>query len=141
MTRISLNISGASESAKRIEAMVDSLENLTPMLSHIGEELLDSTRQRFRGMVDPEGSRWEPISEKTRKRKKRNKDKTLIDSGDLMNLMRYQVKGGTLEVGSDRIYAATHQFGRGPIPERAFLGISDGDEKAIISIVMEHLSD
>ena len=41
----------------------------------------------------------------------------------------------TVEVGSNLKYAATHQFGRGNIPPRPFLGLSDQDKRKIDAII------
>ncbi len=72
----------------------------------------------------------------------------LIDEGTLMQQIEGNIIGNTLEFGSSMEYAAMQQFGGtknefpflwGDIPARPFLGISNDDEKAILSIIEEHI--
>lgn len=141
MLKISVQVTGAEQAAAIIEKQAGYFDNLGPLLKNLGEELLDSTKQRFVDMVAPDGAAWAPLAPQTQVQKKKNRDKILTLSGDLSNLMHYQIRGNTLEVGSDRVYAATHQFGRGAIPARPFLGLSRTDEQSIVDIVKEHLSN
>ncbi len=110
-------------------------------LAAIGEHLITSHRARFAEGVDPEGTPWAPLDPKTVARKKRNADKALIASGMLMETLRYQTAADRLEFGTDRIYGATHQFGRpeANIPARPFLGVSREDEAEIEAIIAEHI--
>jgi len=122
----------------RVAATIGRLE---PALRDIGEALLIRERARFARQESPEGVPWEPLKPLSLARKKKNKDKVLIESGLLKDLMRYTVTGNTLAFGTDRIYGATHQFGapkRG-IPARPFLGLSAEDEREIMAILADHV--
>lgn len=78
----------------------------------------------------------------TVKRKKHNPSKILTERGFLRRGIHYQVTGpGRVEVGSALVYAATHQFGRGGIPARPFLGISRRDERQIGEIVRDWMAE
>lgn len=129
-----------------VEALNDLLRrggDLEPALADIGETLLNSTRARFERQQAPDGSPWEPLDPKYQARKERNAGKILILEGDLFSLLRYQVEGDELRVGTDRIYGATHQFGddsRG-IPARPFLGLCDEDDEAIAEILQDYLAE
>jgi phage virion morphogenesis protein len=130
------------EALKRFERASGDLH---PMLADIGEALLISHRARFDAQVDPEGNPWAPLSEEYAARKARNADKILILDSYLKDLLRYQVTPSAmaLELGTDRIYGATHQFGdeeRG-IPARPYLGLSDADRSEVLRIVTEYLGD
>ena len=57
--------------------------DLTPAMREIGETLLNSARERFSAQTSPDGTPWAPLSEHTRKRKKRSKDKILTRDGFL----------------------------------------------------------
>lgn len=105
----------------------------------IGEHLLDTTRERFRTETSPGGESWAPLSERYRRRKRKNADKILTRRGRLSGTLTYQVGDGELRVGSNRVYAATHQFGRGAIPARPFLGLSDDDRDYVLEALTEHL--
>lgn len=56
----------------------------------------------------------------------------LIESGALVHSLTHVVGSNQVEIGSDRPYAATHQFGRGPIPARPFIPVL-GDELTAIA--------
>ncbi|KUJ73922.1 hypothetical protein AVO42_00430 [Thiomicrospira sp. XS5] len=137
------------------KAVTKALANLAGMdlaeaLKGIGETLIDNTRDRLEDGVDVNGKAFAPLSPVTIARKKRNKDKILIGRGDLHRELAYQlVNGGTgLEFGSDRKYAAVHQFGAkqgafgrskrngpipwGNIPARPFIGLAQQDEDEIL---------
>jgi phage virion morphogenesis protein len=128
---------------------------LGPVLKQIGEYLLLSHRERWDMQRSPDGVPWAPLTETTLGRKTKNIDKILVESGDLRELLRYQIEGDTLRFGTDRIYGAAHQFGMpkgyagttnrgspipwGDIPARPFLGFSRDDEAEILAIISDHL--
>ncbi|HFE31939.1 MAG TPA: phage virion morphogenesis protein [Gammaproteobacteria bacterium] len=138
------------------------------MLTDIGETLVSSTTQRFVDGKGPDGSPWEPLAESTRLarvgggKKSRKKDgsfragalrvldnmKVLVDRGHLRDSITYQVGTDEVAVGSNKAYAAIHQFGgqagRGQavtIPARPFLGISADDEREINLIAQHHIAN
>lgn len=81
--------------------------------------------------------------DQTAERKKKNADKILVLDSYLKDLLRYQVsEGGTaLDLGTDRVYGDTHQFGDPDrnIPARPFLGLSDQDKAEVLEIIHDHL--
>lgn len=95
----------------RLNVIAAVLDDPQRMLREMGEELLDSTRQRFNSQTAPDGSAWEPLKPAYQRRKKKNADRILVLDGYLKNLLRYQVTRDELVLGSDRPYAAIHQFG------------------------------
>ena len=108
----------------------------------MGEHLLISHDRRFREQVDPDGTPWEALSERYRKRKKRNKDRILYLDGYLADHLRYQASPDHLAFGTNRVYGATQHFGdadRG-IPARPWLGLSAADEAALLAIAARHLN-
>ncbi len=131
------------ELQKMFAALVHAGADIEPVFADIGEHLLESTRARFDEQVDPEGNAWEPLKPATSARKKKNSGRILIDSGMLMGEMSYEADAGGLMFGSNKIYAATHQFGRpeAGVPARPFLGLSKTDIIAIERLLHEHLSD
>jgi len=124
--------------------------NLEPLYAQVGEFLLRTHRQRFEDEESPDGTPWEPLSDVTLARKKRNKDKILTHSGDMRGPgLRYQLGPDGLEFGSDRPYAAMMHFGGtkeefphlwGDIPARPWLGVSDDDEDHILKIARRFVS-
>lgn len=125
--------------------------DLTPAMRSIGEALLTETRERFRAGKDPRGQPWAPLSEATKRKKKRNKEKILIYRGHLLGTLAIgQVTGKSVEIGSTRIYGGTHQFGAakgsfgapipwGDIPARPFLGLSRQSTASIARIIARHI--
>ena len=85
--------------------------DLSLLLIDIGERLQTTTKGRFDEQKSPDGDSWAPLSPVTIARKKKNKDKILIQDRYLRDLINYQISGNTLLIGSSRIYASTHQFG------------------------------
>lgn len=85
--------------------------DLRPALQEIGEQLVQSTKDRFAEQKAPDGTRWEELSPKYQARKKKNQDLILVLNGYLVDSIRYQANAEELRVGSDRKYAAAHQFG------------------------------
>ncbi|WP_293393386.1 phage virion morphogenesis protein [Nevskia sp.] len=135
----------------RIERL---LQHPEPLLEDIGEYLLLSVDERFDRREAPDGTPWAPVSEEYAERKAAGKatkrSGAVTDPGnileltrDLRRLTRYQVDGELLLIGSDREYAATHQFGdpkRG-IVARPVYGMSDEDNEEAARLVIEHLTD
>ncbi|MXY06033.1 MAG: phage virion morphogenesis protein [Gammaproteobacteria bacterium] len=154
--RINLDIDDA-EVLDAFNRILRAGQDMEPVMRDVGEALLNSTRERFNSQTAPDGSPWAPLSETTKQRKKRNRDKVLTEHGDLRRDISYRVGPDFVEVGSSRIYGGTHQFGAergaygetfrgspipwGDIPARPFLGVSDDDARAIDEIVIDHLAD
>ena len=116
-------------------------ETLRPALTAIGEYLLEATEDRFAAQVDPEGRPWAPLSPRYKKRKRRQQDLILVLDSYLKGTLAKRVSAGRLEIGSNRIYAATHQLGDEGrnIPARPFLGLAGEDKAEILAIIEDHL--
>jgi phage virion morphogenesis protein len=115
--------------------------NLAAVFSDIGEYLQLEHDERFRKQLSPEGEQWTPLSPRYRARKKRNKARILVLNDVLAGTLHYQATAESLMFGTDRIYGATHQFGRegAGIPPRPFLGISDADAAEVLRLIGDHL--
>ncbi len=116
-------------------------QSMDMVFADIGEYLLESTKQRFADEVDSDGLPWEPLSSHTHK--DRNADRILLEHGDLMDSLHYNSGADHVELGTNLIYGATHQFGDDSrnIPARPFLGISAADEDTILDLMERHLLD
>lgn len=126
-----------------LERLTKRLGNLLPVFQDVGEYLLLAHDQRFRDQTSPEGDPWAALSEDYRSRKKRNQDRILVLDDILGATLRYQAEDKGLEFGTDRVYGATHQFGRpkAGIPARPFLGLSDADKQEVLRLIEEHLAE
>lgn len=100
-----------SEVLAVIQHAADALGNPDPMLRDMGEYLLIAHDQRWATQTSPDGQPWAPLSPVYQRRKKKNQDKILQLDGYLKNTLRYQVNGGELLFGSNRMYAAIQHFG------------------------------
>ncbi|MBW6402073.1 phage virion morphogenesis protein [Roseomonas sp. HJA6] len=133
----------------------------TPLMRAIGVGLISNVHDRFAAETDPDGARWAPLKEPWASL--RRAGPILQQSGmrgGLMGTITSDAANGEVSVGSNKIYAAVHQFGatikaknapllifRTPegvrfgaarqvtIPARPYLGISAADEDTILDAV------
>lgn len=114
------------------------------LLDDLGGAMVEQTHERLRDTKEsPDGDPWEDLTDAWVVRKKKGWNGTpgssggLLDfQGDLNDSIQWLVDGGSVEVGSNVEYAATHQFGddeRG-IPARPYLGLSGDNEDALVSL-------
>lgn len=97
----------------------------------LANEALKRVDQRFRS----EGPTWAKLKPSTLKRRRNlGSVKILQDTGRLRNSIVapqnapggiWAVAPNQIEVGSNLVYAATHQYGRGPIPARPYVPEED----------------
>jgi phage virion morphogenesis protein len=139
-------------------------ELVTAALKNIGQVLLKGTRERFSRQVDPEGRPWAPLNPEYAKGKRGGKILQVQGMrGGLLGSITAQLSGShRLEVGTNKIYGAVHQFGatirprsaealvfrlggrlirakQVTIPARPYLGISAADRANSLVIVRDHI--
>tara|TARA_R110002049_G_scaffold83938_8_gene213694 strand:- start:452 stop:919 length:468 start_codon:yes stop_codon:yes gene_type:complete len=139
---------------QRIEQLLSRIERPRSLLMEIGEVVVESTKERFRDGVDPDGAPWEPNSPVTiaiygglfasAGAKKPLVGETRRLSGEIS----WQLEGDrAVAIGSPMPYAAMQQFGGtrsewphlwGDIPARPFLGLSDSDERRILDLANDY---
>ena len=144
---------------EHLSGLVDAINDPSPLLAELGEYGLRSTRARFKTQTAPDGTAWAALQPWYQKEKRRNKNRILTLNGYLRGQMTWQLVGDrTVEIGSNRPYAAVHQFGatikpraakvlmfRGhvaksvTIPARPYLGLSDEDRSEIVGRTLEWL--
>lgn len=135
-------------------------EDLTPLMDMIGPRLRDAARNRIASTnVGPDGVPW-PVSF----RAKTEGGKTLLDTTDLSESLTWRASAREVEIGSNLIYAAIHQFGgdivpvsagaltfrlangqmvtcgKVTIPARPYLGVSDEDEVILTDLALTYLA-
>lgn len=107
---MSVKINISLEGIDRVQALLTDLErrsgDLTPAMNAIGEHVVSVARLSFRAEKTPSGLPW-PKSE----RALRQGGQTLSDKGRLKNSITKQATGNSVNVGTNVIYAAIHQFG------------------------------
>lgn len=93
-----------------LRASLDKLQgrmgNLQPLFEGIGQAVVSETTERFRDETAPDGSKWQPSQ-----RAANTGGKTLTHHGHLRDSITYRAGAESVEVGTNRIYAAIHQFG------------------------------
>jgi phage virion morphogenesis protein len=84
--------------------------DFAPVMSAIAGAMLTATRERFASRTDPDGNPWRPNRAGTR---------TLYMHGHLFGTLAAGSDAQTAWVGSNRVYAAVHQFGATIRPKTA----------------------
>ncbi len=156
---VAVHVDGSSTALAALAAAVRRLGDARPMFDEIGAALVTSAQMRFEAEAGPEGSPW-PRSV----RAMLDGGKTLTDTARLRASLTHVAHADSVEVGTNVLYAAIHQFGgtirartkRGlrfrpagnggdvvrrsvTLPARPFLGLSDTDAATILKIVAAHL--
>ena len=125
------------------ERLAAVLANPAAAMDQIGRYLVASTLRRFERERAPDGSPWLKSA-----RALAEGGHTLTDTGRLRGSIAHTVTDGgrAVEVGSNVLYAAIHQFGgragrgrRVTLPARPYLGIDDRDRDAIARILSRAL--
>ena len=147
MAGTALGISLESDSIQQLQERLASLASLASddtLLTALGTEIESQTRRRIADeKTTPAGADWPDWSEDYAL--SRHTGQSLLQSGGgLLDSIQYLVSGDILEVGSNLIYAALHQFGGEPVgidvPAREWLGLSD-DNLADLHEVLTRWTD
>jgi phage virion morphogenesis protein len=147
----------ADEALAKLGAAVERLEHPAPLYDIIGAMLVTSTQQRFERQAGPDGTSWPPSF-----RAMMEGGRTLFDGGDLFRSLTHEATDQGVEVGTNVLYAAIHQFG-GTIrakdggmlhfsiggadvfvrevnmPARPFLGLDAADTDAIEELAADYI--
>jgi phage virion morphogenesis protein len=142
--------------AERFGELLRRGADLRPAFGEIGQHLDRSHRERWDREESPEGEKWAPLSPTTQAHKEKNADKILILNAHLRDTLAVQITAKSMQFGSNRVYAAVHQFGAakgafgrtardapipwGDIPARRWLGLTGDDEAEILAILADHLA-
>jgi phage virion morphogenesis protein len=103
-----------------IERMQLLTRDFSPMLKTMGVGLVKTTQNRFVAAKDPEGKAWARLTpEYAMYKKGPGILRGRAMSGGLMGSITFKVDGTQLRVGSNKIYAAAHQFGVTIVPVNA----------------------
>ena len=158
MSSIQVEVAGDYSALLKEIARLENVDTEEAMAA-IGEGLRESTVRRFDTSTAPDGKKW-----KTSIRVKEKGGKTLLNRANLRNSIHTEYDATGMAVGTNSIYAATHQFGAERtirakngkylrfkvggkwasvpsvhvrIPARPFLGVSKEDEEEIRDILNE----
>ena len=139
---VSVEIDGATLNAA-LARLAAVLADSSTAMDQIGRYLVASTLRRFERERAPNGSPWLKSA-----RALAEGGRTLTDTGRLRGSIAHTVTDGgrAVEVGSNVIYAAIHQFGgragrgrRAKLPARPYLGIDERDRTNVLRLVSRAL--
>lgn len=121
------------------------------LLTDVGVELEGQTKDRFGERQGPDGSAWKPWSPVTKRLRRGSGGGLLERGGELRESITHVVAGDELRVGSNKVYAAVHQFGHTfeqptafgtpTIPARPYLGISERDRGELGMLIEDFLKE
>jgi phage virion morphogenesis protein len=134
---VSIEITGLDPLIAKLERLArpDQVE----LMEQIGSLVESQTRNRIANEKrDPSGKQWKKWSAKYA-RTRHGGHSLLMNEGDLLDSIQWQVSGDKVEIGSNLVYARTHQLGRGAIPARPYLGLSDENRDEISEVIDEWL--
>ena len=159
MTGVRVEVQGAAAVEARLAKIAARAEHTQPLMDNIGQALVTNTRLRFEDGISPDGVPWKPSI-----RARESGGKTLLDTGRLADSVTHNASNRSVEVGTNVIYGAAHQFGatirakgggrlkfRLPgglgfrsveeviLPARPFLGISADDREDIDALADDFL--
>ncbi|MDD4864524.1 MAG: phage virion morphogenesis protein [Alishewanella agri] len=134
-----------------LQQLLDNLGDLSEPMQRIAAELEDAAEQAFADEASPStGEAWPVLSDAYLKANPKRKGGKMLQAsaGGLAASIASEYGDNWAQIGSNKIYAAIHQFGGeddmapGPaaIPAREYLGISKETEQNILDILEEYLS-
>lgn len=127
-----------------LEVLIHELGRFTRLqMDDLGEQLGAEMESQVRRRIQvekraPDGSPWAPWSEGYR-RTRHGGHSLMRAKGGLLDTIQHVVSGNAVSVGSNLVYAATHQVGRGGIPARPFLGLSAENENDLEQVAADWL--
>ncbi len=80
------------------------------LMDAIGQQLVSSSVRRFQTQTGPDGRPWAPLSKATLKKRGSNA-RALMASGRLRRSLTWRATAGSVEVGTNVIYARLMQLG------------------------------
>lgn len=159
MTGVRITVEGRDAALAELGRLAARIQHPRGMYDLIGEALVRSTQQRFEEGRSPNGSPWPPSI-----RALAEGGQTLVKSARLQTSITHAASDQGVEVGTNVLYAAVHQFGatirpvsadalrfqigdrwvttkQVRIPARPFIGLDDDDEREIVAIAEDWLRD
>lgn len=99
------------DAARRLQALLERMDNRQGFFKNVGELLLNATRRNFERESAPDGTLWAPLRPATI-RARRSPGPILVDRGNLKgSSLSYEADNDEVRVGSTALYAAIHQLG------------------------------
>lgn len=154
----SLNVSVNDLGGPALDRLARRMRDLTPVMDAIGSVLEEGVERRFDAQIAPDGTPWPPSI-----RARLVHGQTLTDTARLRRSITHEASRDRVEVGTNVVYAAPHQFGATirpkkakalvfqipgvgwvtaqevTIPARPFLGVDQADAAEIVGTIEDFL--
>lgn len=144
-----------------LNELIARAQDSTDLMRQVAGVMADATDSAFASESDPStGIAWDPLSAVTLALRPERMGAPILNatgSAGLLGSISTDYGKDYAEIGTNRVYAPTHQFGArqgefgasarggpipwGDIPARPFLGISPAHEKDILAIASRFLAD
>lgn len=95
---------------KGLKKLENNAIDTKPLMKKIAADMNTKVAFRFRQGKDPNGKKWEPLSDTTIKMRRKGSSKPLQDTGALSLSMNYKYTKDTAISGTNKIYAAYQNF-------------------------------
>lgn len=150
-------VRGVNKLAQRIRTIREHF-GVAALTDEVGALLLRRTLERYDREVDPDGRPWVPLANTTLERRRRAGGnlgkKILVQTGALrasIKLVRGALSGAIatntgagvrigVEDPEQLAKAGAHNYGRGAVPMRKFLGVGRLDVKAVDSLMRRRVT-
>ena len=113
---------------------------LAPIMKNIGLAVVQGAQERFRKEQAPDGSPWKALNPDYAAAKRgAGILREMGQAGGLFGSLTYRPNASGVEIGTNKVYAAHHQFGGTALPARPFLGLSADDRADILDVISAHV--
>lgn len=132
-----------------LERLNGRMEDMTPVMESIGQELETRISGRFETESDPDGVAWAPWAASTKKYYPANGNGRILDRyGDMLGSLSWSADSASVSVGFGQPYAAYHEWGTRRMPRRGLLAsdpdagkLGEDDERSVIDVLTAYLTD
>lgn len=129
-----------------LRRLVDSGQNLHPVMDAIGMTLESRTSARFETKTDPTGKAWAPWKPSTVKSYPNDGNRKLLDRfGDMLLSLNHQADDSSVFIGFGQPHAEFHERSTRNMERRGMLmanplagTLGAGDEDAVLRLLNEH---
>ena len=138
MLKLSIEIHGSAR--QQLRSLSQKLNNLTPLMSKIGQLAVEQLDKTYAAESDPYGKAWAPLAASTLQQK--TGSAILIERGSLNSSVGYQASGDEAQVSYSDKKAKWHHNGTSRMPARPLVpenGIPSEWEPAIESLIEGYL--
>lgn len=149
--RIMLEISLDQEAIQQaFKQLIEVGNDLAPAMREIAGVLADATEDAFANEADPvTGNPWPALSDNylAQNPDRASGQMLQMTAAGLASSIQSENTNDSASVGTNKLYAALHQFGGLPdmapgpaaVPARPYLGMSTEDETEMLAIIGRHL--